>query len=225
MGKQYEDEELELGKIHTTMVNMTLYDDEEESYIVDIKKENDRIMVYYADGHADDMGPYSLHNMNFYRLRAQRQFHEFYDKYMDQAGLDSLRICIKKFGSIAVDAFGLFLLYNFDIHIIIKIILTIGMIGINIFYYFLKHYDLLVLGQELDRVEALELYLDNVREFMIYNEDEGEDDYSLAIEDIWQNDLHKDEVSEIIADAKANKGYVLKYDVKKYKKSKEDNVV
>jgi hypothetical protein len=144
---------------------------------------------------------------------------------MDQMGWESLKTCIKKFGSVAIDALGLYFLYNFDIHIVIKIILTIGMIGINIFYYFLKHYDLLVIGQELDRVEALELYLDNVREFTYYNEEENEDDYSLAIEDVWQNDLHKDEVSQIIEDAKKNKGNVLKYDVKKYKKSKDDNVV
>lgn len=225
MGKQYEDEELELGKIHTTMVNMTLYDAEEESYIIDIKNEDNRIKLYYADGKVQDMGPYSLHNMNFYRLRAQRQFREFYDKYMDQCGIESLKLYAKKYGSVALDAIGLYFLYNFDIHIVIKILISLIMVGVNIFYYFLKHYDLLVLSQELDRVEALELYLDNVREFMVYNEDQKEDDYSLAIEDIWQNDLHKDEVRQIIEDAKTNKGNVLKYDVKKYKKSKDDNVV
>ena len=36
MEKYDVDEELELGKIHTTMVNMTLYDSEEEGYIVDV---------------------------------------------------------------------------------------------------------------------------------------------------------------------------------------------
>jgi hypothetical protein len=75
------------------------------------------------------------------------------------------------------------------------------------------------------RVEALELYLNNSREFMVYNEEEKEDDYSLGIEDVWQNDLKKEEVAAILEDAKNNKGMVLKYDVKKYKKSKEDNMV
>lgn len=225
MEKHYEDEELELGKIHTTMVNMTLYDSEEESYIIDIKNENNRIVIYYADGHSEDMGPYSLHNFNFYRLRAQRQFKEFYDKYMDEMGLESFKVCCKKFGSVALTLVGLFLLYNVDIHFIIKILITVIALGIEVFYYFLKHYDLLVIGQELDRVEALELYIENSREFMVYNEEEKEDDYSLGIEDVWQNDLKKSEVSQIIDDAKSNQGMVLKYDVKKYKKSKEDNMI
>ena len=225
MEKYDVDEELELGKIHTTMVNMTLYDSEEEGYIVDLKVEDNHIKLYYADGHVEDMGPYSLHNFNFYRLRAERQFKEFYDKYMDEMGLQSFKVCCKKYGSVALDAIGLYFLYNFDIHIVIKILISLCMIGINIFYYFLKHYDLLVIGQELDRVEALEMYINNSREFMVYNEEEKEDDYSLGIEDVWQNDLKKCEVASIIEDAKNNKGMVLKYDVKKYKKSKEDNMV
>lgn len=220
-----EDEELELGKVHTTMVNMTLYDSEEEGYIIDLKVEDYHIKLYYADGHVEDVGKYSLHNFNFYRLRVQRQFHEYYDKFMDQCGLESLKLYAKKYGSVALDAISLYFLYNFDIHIVIKILISLVMIGVNIFYYFLKHYDLLVLSQELDRVEALELYLNNSREFMVYNEDEKEDDYSLGVEDVWQNDLKKDEVAAILEDAKKNKGMVLKYDVKKYKKSKEDNMV
>lgn len=220
-----EDEELELGKVHTTMVNMTLYDSEEDSYIIDIKVEDGHIKVYYADGHVDDVGKYSLHNLNFYRYRAERQYYEFYDKYMDQCGLESLKLYAKKYGSVAIDAISLYFLYNFDIHIVIKILISLAMIGINIFYYFLKHYDLLVLSQELDRVEALDLYFKNKKEFLVFNEDEKEDDYSLTCEDVWQNDLKKEEVSAILEDAKSNKGMVLKYDVKKYKKSKEDNMV
>ena len=225
MEKHYEDEELELGKIHTTMVNMTLYDSEEEYYIIDIKNEDNRIMIYYADGHVEDMGPYSLHNFNFYRLRTERQFKEYYDKYMDEIGLESFKVCCKKYGSVILSLIGLFFLYNIDIHIIIKLLITIGVVCVEVFYYFLKHYDLLVIGQELDRIEALELYINNSGDFMIYNEDEREDDYTLGIEDVWQNDLKKEEVSAIIKDAQENKGMVLKYDVKKYKKSKEDNVV
>ena len=77
MAKEQYEEELELGKVHTTMVNMTLYDEEESSYIIDIRKKYNEIVLIFADGHEEVMGPYSLHNMNFYRYRVQRQFYEF----------------------------------------------------------------------------------------------------------------------------------------------------
>lgn len=219
MAKQEEfEEELELGKVHTTMVNMTLYDDEEPTYIIDIRKKDNKIILTYADGHEEIMGPYSLHNMNFYRYRVQRQFYEFYDKYMDEMALESFKVCVKKFGGVILSLVGLFFMYNFDIHIIIKILLTLGVVAIDVFYYFLKHYDLLVIGQELNRVEALETYFQNSREFMIHNEEEKEDDFILGVEDVWQNDLRKEEVLSILEDVKKNSGTVLKYDVSRHKK-------
>lgn len=219
MAKQDEfDEELELGKVHTTMVNMTLYDEEESSYIIDIRKKDNEIVLTYADGHEDIMGSYSLHNMNFYRYRVQRQFYEFYDKYMDEMALESFKVCFKKFGGVILSLVGLFFMYNFDIHIIIKILLTLGVVAIDVFYYFLKHYDLLMIGQELNRVEALETYFQNSREFMIHNENENEDDYVLGVEDVWQNDLRKEEVLSILEDVKKSDGTVLKYDVSTHKK-------
>ena len=50
------------------------------------------------------------------------------------------------------------------------------------------------------------------------NEDENEDDYSLAVEDVWQNDLKKEDVLAILDDVKQSEGPVLKYDLSKYKK-------
>lgn len=219
MAKQEEfDEELELGKVHTTMVNMTLYDDEEPTYIIDIRKKDNKIVLTYADGHEENMGLYSLHNMNFYRYRVQKQFYECYDKYMDEIALESFKVCVKKFGGVILSLVGLFFMYNFDIHIIIKILLTLGVVAIDVFYYFLKHYDLLVIGQELNRVEALETYFQNSREFMIHNEDEKEDDFVLGVEDVWQNDLRKEDVLSILEDVKKSDGTVLKYDVSRHKK-------
>lgn len=218
MAKEQYDEELELGKVHTTMVNMTLYDEEESSYIIDIRKKDNEIVLTFADGHEEVMGPYSLHNMNFYRYRAQRQFYEFYDKYMNEMALESFKVCVKKFGSVALSLAGLFFMYNFDIHIIIKILLTLGVAALEVFYYFVKHYDLLVISQELNRVEALETYFNNSREFMVHNEDENEDDYVLGVEDVWQNDLRKEEVLSILEDVKKSDGTVLKYDVSRHKK-------
>ena len=219
MAKQEEfDEELELGKVHTTMVNMTLYDDEEPTYIINIRNVDNNIVLTYADGHEEIMGPYTLHNMNFYRYRVQRQFYEFYDKYMDEMAAESFKVCVKKFGGVILSLVGLFFMYNFDIHIIIKILLTLGVLAAEVFCYFLKHYDLLVIGQELNRVEALETYFKNSREFMVYNETENEDDFVLGVEDVWQNDLGKEDVLSILADIKKSDGMVLKYDVSKYKK-------
>lgn len=219
------DEELELGKVHTTMVNMTVYDEQESSYIIDLRRDGKNIIVTYADGHEEVMDNYSLHNMNFYRYKIQRQFFEYYDEYMDQMALESFKVCCKKFGSIGVGLLSLFLLYNFDIHIIIKIIISLGIIALNIFYYFVKHYDLLVISQELGRVEALETYFNNSRDFMIHNHDAKEDDFVLGVEDVWKNDLSKDEVMEILGEVKESNGRVLKYDVSKYKESKKDNVL
>ena len=45
MAKEQYEEELELGKVHTTMVNMTLYDEEESSYIIDIRKKDNEIVL------------------------------------------------------------------------------------------------------------------------------------------------------------------------------------
>ena len=128
------------------------------------------------------------------------------------------KVCVKKFGSVALSLAGLFFMYNFDIHIIIKILLTLGVAALEVFYYFVKHYDLLVIGQELNRVEALETYFNNSREFMVHNEDENEDDYVLGVEDVWQNDLRKEEVLSILEDVKKSDGTVLKYDVSRHKK-------
>ena len=219
MEKQYHEEELELGKVHHTMVDMTLYDEEQNGYIIDFKREDNKFKIFYADGKVNEMESCSLHNLNFYRYRAENQFYQFYDKFMDQVGLESFKTYCKKYGSVILSLVGMYFLYNFDIHIIIKILISIGVVCAEVFYYFLQHYDLLVLSQEIDRVEALDLYFKNKREFLIQNQDEKEDDYSLSVEDVWQNDLKKEEVAAILEDAKKNKGLVLKYDVKKYKKS------
>lgn len=220
MAKQEQfDEELELGKVHTTMVNMTLYDDEEPTYIVDLKRKDNNIVITYADGHEEVMEHGNLHNLNFFRYRAQRQFYEYYDKYMNEMALESFKVCVKKFGSVILSMVGLFFMYNIDIHIVIKILLTLGVVALEVFYYFVKHYDLLVIGQELNRVEALETYFKHSRDFMVHNEEENEDDYALAVEDVWQNDLKKEDVLAILEDFKQGQEPVLRYDLSKYKKN------
>ena len=75
MEKQYHEEELELGKVHHTMVDMTLYDEEQNGYIIDFKREDNKFKIFYADGKVDEMESCSLHNLNFYRYRAENQFY------------------------------------------------------------------------------------------------------------------------------------------------------
>lgn len=213
------DEELDLNKVHTTMVNMTLDESDEENYIIDFKNIDNKLVVYYADGRVDELITYSLHNLNYYRYRVEKQFYYYYNKYMDQAGNNSLKLFAKRNLSIVLSLFEIFLLYNLDIHFIIKVILSLGIAMLEVFYYLVKQYDILALSNDLERVKTLDMYFKNRDEFIVYDGEARNDDFSLSVEDIWHYDLDTDELALILEDVKEDKGSVFKYDVEKYKKS------
>lgn len=217
--EKYDKETDELFENQNTMVNMTLNDEEEVNYIIDIRRDDENIFILYADGHEEKVGISSLHNFNVYRYKLHKQFYDYYDKFLDQAGFESLKLYFKKYVELAISAIGLYFMYECDIHIIMKILISLGVFAFDIIYYFNVEYDLLLLNRELNRAEAINVYLDNVKDFVIYNDDEKGEDFSLGIEEVWQNELNKHEVSELAEYARNNAGMVLKYDISKYKES------
>ena len=114
------------------LLNMTMEDEEEKDYIVNLEQQDGNIVITYADGHKIVDGAYSVHNMNCWRRRIINQVEKYYDKYQEQGGKELFDLLKNELKALSVPVIGgiiihlvskLFLQYNIDIHIAIKIVL------------------------------------------------------------------------------------------------------
>ena len=178
------------------MLPMTSDENKKKTYITNVQKEGENLITTYADKSTDTI-PYSEHNLNVARMRMIDQAREnipFYHTFVAKEVASKL---FKRYSAIILSLIGLFFLYNFDIHIIIKIILTILALLGNTLYYLYSKFIFIILGYGLEEVEATEFYINNLNDFLEYTES-GEIRFLIPIEDIANNKLTKEMLEKLL---------------------------
>ncbi len=178
------------------MIPMTGDSEKLEYFITDVRREENQLVVVYANNRVEK-SPFSEHNLNVIRSRMIDQVRNYLDDYYKFIAEDVSLTLLKKYGSIIAGIVGLFFLYNVDIHTIMKIIITILGLAGEVIYYFVNNIHLSLLGMGVMEADALQYYVDNLKDFKEYNSATGLDEYIVPIEDISKHNLTKEMLEEL----------------------------
>lgn len=166
------------------MMNMVYGDkDKEQYFITDIEVKDDKIIITRADGSTEE-SKLTDRNLGFYRHKMIEQSQKYLPDFSDELGKESFKVYAKRVGAIVVGILGLFLLYNIDIHIVMRIILTVLIALGEIAYYLWNEIILSVMSDDCRETLATEYYLANLQDFRYYDPEKGADCYVLPPEDI-----------------------------------------
>ena len=182
------------------LLDMTANEEDAADYIVDLEHKDGSIVVTYLDGHQTVDEHYNEHNMNFWRRRVIDQINEYYDLYQDGGGQALLKILKSEIGSILTPIAGgivislvskLFLQYNIDIHIAIKIILEALLILKAAYDTFYNHYMTSRIVKMLMESNRYKKYADLSRDLEYYNKETNEYSFAVPVEDVWKKNLQE----------------------------------
>ncbi|MDE5888858.1 MAG: hypothetical protein K2H20_02440 [Bacilli bacterium] len=191
------------------MMNMVHGDKEAEKYfITDIETKEDKLIIKLADGTIEEL-KFTDHNLGFYRRRMIEQAKTKLPNFADVLSKESFLVYVKRVGAIIAGVLGLFLAYNVDIHIIMKIVLTILITLGELAYYLWNEIVLSVISEDCRETLATEYYLAHLQDFQYYDPDKGVDGYILPPEDISKyrlDDRMLAQMSDTIKDFK-NQGF------------------
>lgn len=179
------------------MILMT--DDREKlkSYITDIKRVDEQLITVYADKSISTVY-YSEHNLNVVRYRMIEQVRDNVMNFYDYVAKKYISICIKNIVSVISSVVGLFFLYNIDINIIMKIIISI-LTALGVTTYIILNKKMIdTLNDELNEAEASEFYVNHLDELKECNKDSGNDEFVLPIEDISKYNVPKELLEELL---------------------------
>ena len=179
------------------MLDLTMDEKNKPYFITDIEYDEKEIRVTRADGRVE-VEPFSAHNLGFHRTKMIENAKENIGPYMDELSKDTFFTVVKRYGSIIVDILGLFLLYNVDIHVIIKILITALVVLGELAYLFFNWLYLGLAGNEVMECLALEYYLNNLSEFTYDDSENFTTGYYLAPEDISRYGLTKEHLEAIV---------------------------
>lgn len=187
------------------MLDMVMDDKNKQYFITDIEVRDGKLIITRADESVSEE-PYSAHNLGFYRTQMIRNAKDNIGPYMDDLGKDSFFTFVKRYAAIIGGIVGLYFLYNFDIHIAMKIILTILVLLGEVGYYLYNELYLSVVGNEVLECLATEYYINNLGTFSYYDRENYTDGYIIPPEDIGKYQLTKDMLEQLakgIEEAKA----------------------
>ncbi len=191
------------------MMNMVYGDkDKEQYFITDIEVKDDKIIITRADGSKEE-SKLTDRNLGFYRSRMIDQAEKNLPNFSIELSKESFMVYVRRVGAIVGGLLSFFLLYNIDIHIIIKIILALLITLGEIFYYLWNEIVLSVMSNDCCETLATEYYLANLQTFRYYDAEKGVDSYILPPEDISRYNLDDrllTKMSETIKDFKSQ-GY------------------
>lgn len=178
------------------MMDMTFLEKDKEYFITDIDVIDGKIIVTRADGSKSEED-FTEHNLGFYRNLMVKNANQYIGPYMDDLGKDSFMTYVKKYGAIIVGVVGLYFLYNFDIHIAIKIILSILVILGEIAFFLFNELYLCIVGAEAMECMATEYYLKNIDTFRYLDKEHYIDGFIVPPEDIAKYSLTEDMLVQI----------------------------
>ena len=188
------------------MLDMVLDDNNKKYFITNIEVRDGKIIITRADETVSEE-PYSGHNLGFYRTQMINYAKDNLNPYLDDLGKDSFFTYVKRYAAIIGGIVGLYFLYNFDIHIVIKILITILLTLGELAYYLYNELYLNILGAEVIECLATEYYIKNLSTFTYYDKDNYTDGYIIPPEDIGKHELTKDMLEQLgtgIEEAKKN---------------------
>lgn len=165
------------------MLNMSINEENEAYFITDILVCGDNMIIKRADGTVSEE-KFSHHNLGFYRTQMIENAKENIGPYLDVLSKDSFFTFVKRYSAIILGVVSLYFLYNIDIHIIMKILITlIALIG-EIGYFFLNEIYISIMGSEVIECLATEYYLKNIENFRFFDQENYTDGYIVPPEDI-----------------------------------------
>ncbi len=179
------------------MIDMVMDEKNREYFITDIEFDDKVLKVTRADGSVSTE-PFSYHNLGFYRTKMIENAKLNINPFMDDLSKDSFFTFVKRYAAIIGGIVGLYFLYNVDIHLIIKIILTILVVLGEAAYYLINQLYLILLSEQVSESLATEFYLKNISKFTYYDRDNYTDGYIVPPEDIGKYRLTQDTLEQIL---------------------------
>lgn len=160
------------------MINMT-YDKESASKFitnVGVNEDKSKFVLTYGDGHTEFSDCVTDHNYNFYLNRLEQQFLDHKESYCKFISGAYMNVLGKRFVGTMITIFGIFLTCEIDIHIAMKIILSILIVMGGLFFRFVQQIQLMALDGEFDKVRLMEYLHKHKNEFYgkIVDEETGE---------------------------------------------------
>lgn len=181
------------------MIDMTLDEKNKEYFITQIEHDDIEIKVTIADGNSTTE-PYSGHNLGVYRNKMVENAKENIGPYMDDLGKDSFFTFVKRYAAIIGGVVGLYFLYNVDIHLIMKIIITILVLLGELGYYLYNELYLSIIGREVIECLATEYYIKNIDKFKYFDKEHYTDGFIVPPEDIGKYQLTQDVLEQVAQD-------------------------
>jgi hypothetical protein len=178
------------------MLDMVMDEKNKKYFITDIEVRDGKIIITRADESVTEE-PYSGHNLGFYRMQMVRNAKENINPYMDDLGKDSFLTFVKRYTAIIGGVASLYFLYNFDIHIAMKIIITVLAVLGEVGYYLYNELYLNIVGNEVLECLATEYYIDNLNIFSYYDKEHYTDGFIIPPEDIGKYGLTKDMLEQL----------------------------
>ena len=179
------------------MIDMVMDEKNREYFITNIEYDDKVLKVTRADGTVTTE-PFSYHNLGFYRTKMIENARLNINPFMDDLSKDSFFTFVKRYAAIIGGIVGLYFLYNVDIHLIIKIILTILVVLGEAAYYLINQLYLILLSEQVSESLATEFYLKNISKFTYYDRDNYTDGYIVPPEDIGKYRLTQDTLEQIL---------------------------
>lgn len=179
------------------MIDMVMDEKNREYFITDIEFDDKVLKVTRADGSVSTE-PFSYHNLGFYRTKMIENAKLNINPFMDDLSKDSFFTFVKRYAAIIGGIVGLYFLYNVDIHLIMKIIITILVVLGEAAYYLINQLYLILLSEQVSESLATEFYLKNISKFTYYDRDNYTDGYIVPPEDIGKYRLTQDTLEQIL---------------------------
>ena len=179
------------------MIDFTFDEKDKPYFITDIDYDDKIIKVTRADETITEE-PFMGHNLGFYRMQMIKGAKNNIEKYMNDLGKDSFFTFVKRYTLIIGGIIGLYFLYNVDIHVVMKILLTILVLLGEVGYFLYNQLYLVVIGSEVMECLATEYYLKNLDKFSYYDKENFTDGFIVPPEDISKYQLTKDMLEQIV---------------------------
>ncbi len=178
------------------MLDMTMGEKDKEYFITNIEVKDGKLIVTRADGTISEE-TFSEHNLGIYRMRMVKEAKKKIGSYMDDLAKDSFFVFVKRYAAIIGGIVGLYFLYNFDIHILMKIILSILILLGEVGYFLYNELYLSIVGNEVLECLAMDYYITNLNVFNYYDKENYTDGFIIPPEDIAKYQLTKDMLEQL----------------------------
>lgn len=179
------------------MLDMTTNQKEKETYITDLKHNDEQITINYANGQINTE-KFIEHNLHAYRYRMEEQVKKYSADFIEKRKVAYIIVTMEQFGALIVGLMGLNFIYDIDINIVMKnifrVLLLVAAFLITSITQGAKNY----LAKETAECLTYKEYLKKRQSFKYYDCEKQEERDVLNIEEISQNNLTTADLDEII---------------------------